>query len=151
MRDTYLWRNDSSRERLGALAARLTAADLSRPVEDGWTVKALLAHLAFWDRYARTVLMMWQAAGFKPIPSVADIINTAAIAGWRQLPDAFVTTDVVTAAEAMDAAIASLPAALIQAITDANVSRFIDRSIHRIEHVEQIERVLGGEPPAHMQ
>lgn len=50
-------RNDAARTRLRDLVARLGDDGLARPLADGWTVGAMLAHLAFWDRI---VLARWQ-------------------------------------------------------------------------------------------
>ncbi|TMQ17769.1 MAG: hypothetical protein E6K82_20865 [Candidatus Rokuibacteriota bacterium] len=46
--------NDAERTRLQALVKRLTDADLGRAMPAGWTVGAILAHLAFWDRARRS-------------------------------------------------------------------------------------------------
>jgi hypothetical protein len=43
---------DAERERLGALIARLSDKDLSRPMPAGWTVAGVLAHIGFWDARA---------------------------------------------------------------------------------------------------
>src|SRR5213078_3423656 len=50
MNETYLANNEASLTRLRALVERLTDDDLRREMRDGWTVAALLAHLAFYDR-----------------------------------------------------------------------------------------------------
>ena len=42
--------NDEQRERLSEIVQRLTADDHAREVMPGWTIGALLGHLAFWDR-----------------------------------------------------------------------------------------------------
>jgi len=47
---TYVIQNDAERIRLRSLVARLSDADLARPMPAGWTVAAILAHLAFWDQ-----------------------------------------------------------------------------------------------------
>ena len=56
---SYVARNDASRQRLAARLDDLTANELLTPVEAGWTVGGLLAHLAFWDRL---VLERWALA-----------------------------------------------------------------------------------------
>ena len=43
----YLETNKKGRERLRGLANRLTDQQLALPAGDGWTIAALLAHLAF--------------------------------------------------------------------------------------------------------
>ena len=48
----YNAENEASRQRLKALADRLTDAQLATPMENDWTVSAYLAHIAFFDRRA---------------------------------------------------------------------------------------------------
>ena len=57
---TYIARNDAERARLRALVARLSDADLARPMPGGWTVAAVLAHLAFWDQRIMVLLERWE-------------------------------------------------------------------------------------------
>ena len=52
--------NGTEREHLRTLANRLSEADLNHPLEAGWTVSAVLAHLAFWDHRSLTLLEKWQ-------------------------------------------------------------------------------------------
>jgi len=52
----YVQGNTSEREYLVSLVNRLTDDELSCPLEAGWTVSAVLAHLAFWDQRALTLL-----------------------------------------------------------------------------------------------
>jgi Mycothiol maleylpyruvate isomerase N-terminal domain len=49
---TFIAENDAERARLRALVTRLNDADLARPMPTGWTIAAILAHLAFWDQRA---------------------------------------------------------------------------------------------------
>src|SRR5215472_8271649 len=45
----YTERNDRERERLRALVAGLSDDELRIPVNEHWTVAAVLGHIAFWD------------------------------------------------------------------------------------------------------
>ncbi|HEX5823764.1 MAG TPA: maleylpyruvate isomerase N-terminal domain-containing protein, partial [Candidatus Limnocylindrales bacterium] len=51
--------NDEQRERLGDIIGRLTSGDYALEAMPGWTVGAVLAHLAFWDRL---VIERWTRA-----------------------------------------------------------------------------------------
>ena len=55
---SYVAENDRERRRLEALVGKLDDAALSRAMPAGWTVAAVLAHLAFWDQ--RIVLLSEQ-------------------------------------------------------------------------------------------
>src|SRR4051794_19219710 len=75
MDTSHLARNQAAMQRLTDLVGRLTDDDLARSLGGGWTIKAALAHLAFWDRYAVALLDDWSAHGFQPVASSPDHIN----------------------------------------------------------------------------
>jgi hypothetical protein len=138
--------NRSSRTRLATLAGQLTGADLARTDEGGWTVATLLLHVAFWDRF---VLARWQgalAAGeTTPIDvddELVDMINDALGPILAGMPAGTAPTHAVDAAAEVDAAIERLPARSIDAIAAEGRPRLVDRSLHRIEHLDTIERLL---------
>jgi hypothetical protein len=139
----YLERNQAATQRLAEVVARLSESDLQTSFGDEWTVKAALAHLAFWDRYAAGLVDGWSAKGFEAVLSSADHVNAAAIGDWLVLPAEHVRREVVAAAEALDRRIAGLAPELVTAIEAGGRSRTLDRSRHRNEHLDQIERVLG--------
>jgi uncharacterized damage-inducible protein DinB len=60
---SYVAENDAQRARLRALVRRLTDEELARPMEAGWTVAGVLAHLAFWDQRIVALLDEWSARG----------------------------------------------------------------------------------------
>jgi hypothetical protein len=138
MGTAYIGRNRDAARRLAELVAQLSTTDLLTTLDGGWTVKAALAHLAFWDRYAAAVLDSWAAAGFQPVASSPDHVNAAALPGWLELQEEYVRRDVVAAAEAVDQRVAALSPELAQAIADGGRARMLDRSRHRQEHVDQI-------------
>src|SRR5205823_9232756 len=45
----YVERNRTQLERLRALLTELSDGDLARPVNESWSVAAVLGHIAFWD------------------------------------------------------------------------------------------------------
>src|SRR5437879_9635334 len=45
----FIEQNMRERERMRALVARLTDEELLLPVNEDWTVAAVLGHIAFWD------------------------------------------------------------------------------------------------------
>src|SRR5687767_1185129 len=64
-------RSRAQTERLHALAA-LSDAALSRSLEDGWTIAAKLAHLAYWEGRQVGVLEAWQRHRIPPAWWTAD-------------------------------------------------------------------------------
>lgn len=139
----YVERNRASSQRLAELVGRLTDQDLGASIGDGWTVKAALAHLAFWDRYSAALLDDWSAHGFRPVPSSPDHVNAAAVGDWLALPAEHVRREVVAAAEAIDQRIEGLGPELVDAIAAGGRARTLDRSRHRTEHLDQIVAALG--------
>jgi len=53
---SYVAENRAQLERLRALTDKLSDQQLATPVEAGWTVAGVLAHLAFWDQ--RIVILL---------------------------------------------------------------------------------------------
>ncbi len=52
----YSQQNADSRRRLESLVGGLSDKDLACTTDYGWTVAALLAHLAFWDHRMSVIL-----------------------------------------------------------------------------------------------
>src|SRR4029434_7489333 len=53
---SYVAENRAQLERLQAVVDRLSDRDLAHPMDAGWTVAGVLAHLAFWDYRIVTLL-----------------------------------------------------------------------------------------------
>lgn len=142
---SFIVQNDSERERLTVLVARLCDADLGRSLGEGWTVAASLAHLAFWDRF---VLARWDQAlrDELAVPSLDDrlteMVNAAGLGGWRAVPGRQAARLAVDAAEALDRAIERLPVEAVRTARDRGQHRLLDRSEHRRVHLDEIEAVL---------
>ncbi len=141
-------RNDVARLRLIALVARMGDEELGHPLFDGWTVAAALAHLAFWDRYAFAVLMTWQRTGHPPRTGQADEINAASLPAWLAMPPGEAARSALAAAEAVDRHIGQLPDAMVAAIVATGRLRTLDRSLHRNDHLVELERVEAQPPTA---
>ena len=142
----YVQRNEASRERLRQLLDRLTEADLRRTVGD-WTVAVTLAHLAFWDRFNHRRWLETVASGRElPVATgqpLTDLVNDASMDVWAALDPAALKAVVLQAAEAVDAHVARLPDAMVEAVQAADQPRTLDRSPHRTEHTDAIEALLG--------
>ena len=141
---SYVARNTASRSRLNTVAAGLRDGDLSRDAGGGWTVGALLAHLAFWDRFVIERLARWEKGGFESAVFDADVINEAALPGWRAIPGPAARQVALAAAEQCDERVARVADELASAIIGAGRQRMLDRSLHREEHLAQIERAISG-------
>ena len=150
--DSYLARNEASRTQLEELMAKLSAADLSRSSGEGdWTVGQLIGHLAFWDRF---LAARWRSAltsgGAQPgtlAHDVADVLNDGLPPTWGAFVSAAPASaiaDTIDAARAIDGLIASLPEETPVAAILADRPALLDRSIHRLEHIETMEKATAG-------
>ncbi len=140
--------NDASRRRLETLVTSLSTADFDLDTGEGWTVAMVLGHVAFWDRWQ---LARWHAAGDgapADVPSfVTGIVNEANEAILRAIPTGEAGRLVLATAAELDAFIATLPDGRLDEVRVAGSARLIDRAHHRLDHVAQIERALGGTRP----
>jgi hypothetical protein len=138
-------RNRTSRERLVAVVARLGDRDVK--VDGGWTAAGLLGHLAFWDGFALARLDKHLREG-APLElaseKIADHINAAAMPQWHDTPTVIAGRRAIAAATAVEASVAGLPAEVLDRVKALGVGKtfIVDRSAHRKEHLDQIERAL---------
>ena len=148
---SYLARNEASLERLRKVLGSLSAADLDRsPHNSSWTVGQILGHLAFWDRFLAARWKVAQAAGPGEQPSVfshdlSDLLNLGLPPSWQAFASAApqaAIAETLAAAETVDRLISSLPTQAPVADVLAGRPALLDRSIHRLEHLDQIERAL---------
>ena len=140
--------NDRERARLASLVERLDHGELSRIVHDRWTVAAKLAHLAFWDRIALAVLERWAAGEAYETPQPQwfdDVINEAVLVESLTLHGAAARQLVLAAAEAIDRRLRSLePGHAERLLVDHDAAWLLRRHVHRREHLDEIEGVLGA-------
>lgn len=133
MDDGFGARNDTARKRLRATVPALTDGLLEAPLADGWTVQAVLAHLAWWDRYAVSLLSNWMMAECEADISTppmrggrfaSDYDNAAGLADWLALPADFVRGEVLRAADEADAVAAAVAARLARAGQLTRLARY---------------------------
>jgi len=136
--ENFLAANEESRLRLLDLLGRLTDDDLAVELEAGWTLGAVLAHIAFWDLRALTLVTRWSRDGVGPSPMDADAINDACRPLLRRLPPGAVRELVRDSAAAIDAAIAQLPHSLVVDIQNHAAQFHLSRGLHRFVHVDEI-------------
>src|SRR5713101_7804422 len=136
-------RNRASRDRLAAVIARL--GDQSVKLPGGWTATALLAHLAFWDGFGAARLEMY-ARDRQPMElgsdALTEFINAAGLPQWNAMPVSTAADLATSAAAAIDRVVEGLPRALQDEIRAMNRPRLLDRSLHRKEHLDEIERAI---------
>ena len=134
--------NTASRLRLETFAAHLSDEDLARTNPHGWTVAALLAHLAFWDQRMVVLLRRWKAHGVDLSPADPDMINDALLPLCLALDPRKAVELCLSSAREADAEIAATSPELYKAIEAAPVHFRFNRALHRNNHLNEIEKLL---------
>ncbi len=142
----YSQQNAESRSRLESLVRGLSDADLALSTDYGWTVAALLAHLAFWDHRMVVILQRWQQQGFDPSPIDSGAVNDALKVICHALEPRTAAELAITAAEKIDSELNTLSSDLVKQIeehAEATSTPFrMNRSLHRDGHLDDIELLL---------
>jgi uncharacterized damage-inducible protein DinB len=143
---SYVAENDAERKRLRALVRRLSDEDLARPMDAGWTVAGVLAHVALWDQRILVLLDEWERRGSSWTPPMEDArdvdwVNDAAKPLCLALPPRVAAELALSVAETVDERVAAVSDALIEANARAGVLNW-RRAEHRREHLDEIDRAL---------
>jgi len=142
----YSEQNAESRRKLESLVQGLSDADLARSTDYGWTIAALLAHLAFWDHRMSVVLKRWQTEGLDPSEIDSAAVNDALKVICHALEPRTATELSLSAATKIDAELDALSADFVKQLEEhAQVTgtQFrMNRALHRASHVTDIEALL---------
>ena len=138
---SFIARNRASTERIRALAARLTDAEMQQPVGEHWTVAIALAHIAFWDRRVMYVLDKTERDGTLFIPEIDIFVNDLSLPLWAAIPPREAARIAIETAEALDRQLEGFPPALLEEIYSHN-ERWVVRALHRGEHLDQVDAAL---------
>jgi hypothetical protein len=124
--------------------SRLSDEELDLQAGDCWTVAAIMAHLAFWDHRVLELIRRWKRVGVGRSPIDIDNVNDAMKPLCLAIPARKAASLAVDAAEAVDAELENLREDLkpgIYALVQEGRFR-LDRSFHRHEHLDQIDKIL---------
>jgi len=142
----YSKENAELYQRLKSLVQRLTDTDLALATDYGWTVAALLAHLAFWDQRMFVILNRWKESGLDDSPIDSMVVNDALKIICHALEPRAAAELSLSAAERIDAELDTLtPKFVIQIEEHAeatNTQFRMNRSLHRAGHLDDIEALL---------
>ena len=145
MDTSYSERNRAQRERLRAVAGRVSDEDLVRTIgEHGWTVAAALAHVAYWDGRMLGTLEVSLRHGLRPAwwdRAEVDAVNEARLPGWLAMPPREALEEALRTMEAIDRFIEGLAPEAARALA-AERPVALNRSMHRSMHLDEIERAL---------
>jgi hypothetical protein len=133
--------NRASTERIRALAASCTDAQLQAPVGQHWTVAIVLAHIAFWDRRVLYVLDMTARDGQLFIPEIDIFVNDLSLPLWAAIPPRAAAEIAIGTAEETDRRLEAFDPALLETIHTYN-KRWVIRALHRNEHLNEADAGL---------
>ena len=137
--------NDTERARLRALVAGASDDQLRRPMPAGWTVAAVLAHVAYWDALAIYWLDQWAQTGEPTVyePEDTDAANEAAKPLCLALRPRDAAQLALRLAEESDAMVKALSDEMLRKISVKGSPPFnLARASHRKEHLDDIDRAL---------
>src|ERR671933_1107706 len=119
--------NTATRERLRAVVARVSDAELARPLSDGRTIATILGHVAFWDQRVLVLLDRWTRGDTHPTPADAepedvDWINDATHAFLLAMPPRDLALLALRTAEEVDRQVERVSPELVAAIRAAGAT-----------------------------
>lgn len=135
--------NHASRNELAEFVNHLSQDQLYHEMPAGWNVLAVLAHLAFWDQRAITLIKKWQKEGISDSPNDTDVINEVTRPFFRQLEPESGKALVLDTANAVDQLIESLPETFLKEILEKGTTVHLNRAAHRRMHIAEIKKALG--------
>ena len=142
----YSAQNAESRRRLETVVRGLSDQDLARSTDYGWTVAALLAHLAFWDQRMIVILRRWQQEGLDSSPMDAGVVNDTLRVICQAIEPQAAIELCLSSAEAVDSEFDTLTADFVKQLEEhaaATETQFrMNRSLHRNAHLDDIETLL---------
>ena len=149
---SFVEQNGSERNRMRALVDAMSDEELAAPMEGGWTVAGVLAHLAFWDYRIVALLDRWGADGKGTPPNApgsyddeaVDWINDTAKPLILALPPRVAARVAIDAAVEADTGVAELSEELLAENERTGSYINVDRADHRREHLDEIEQASRG-------
>jgi hypothetical protein len=143
---SYVEANRRSLDRMATFVETATDDDLRAEMPAGWTVSAVLGHLAFWDQRVQVVLDMSEE-GVKPPPydeGSVDWINDTAKRFLLAMEPRALARFAVEIATRTDERVAHLSDELLD---EATQLWFTERRCDdRNEHLDEIEQALAARP-----
>jgi hypothetical protein len=133
--------NRASKERIRALAERLTDEEMQTKVGEHWTVGIIFAHLAWWDRRIMYVLDMTEKDSKLFIPEIDIFVNDLSLPLWAAVPPREAARIAIETSETLDKRLEEYSPALLEEIYNYN-KRWVIRALHRNEHLDEADAAL---------
>jgi hypothetical protein len=134
--------NENETHRLEELVNRLTDQQLSTPMEAGWTVASVMAHLAFWDIRVVKLIELWKKSGVEYSPMDTELINEVTRELFIKLSPRVAAQIAIENARIVDRSIKDLSPDFIEKIRTVGQNVRLERYVHRSLHMDEIEKTL---------
>jgi hypothetical protein len=135
--------NRSCLVQLEELVKLLSDEQLSQPMPAGWTVSAVLAHLAFWDIRIVTLLNKWAIEGVSASSIDSDVINEVTRQLFLEIPPRIAAELALHWGQVVNQAIEELSSDRAAEIQEKAPNVRLDRAHHRQAHIIEIKTALG--------
>jgi hypothetical protein len=139
----YSAANKTSNEELEKFVSTLTDEQLTTRMPADWTVSGVLAHLAFWDFRAITLIQKWQAEGVGPSAIDTDVINEVSRPFCNAIDPRETIRLMLEYARQLDALVESLSPEFFDRIEENRTTVRLGRGHHRYGHMADIKQALG--------
>jgi uncharacterized damage-inducible protein DinB len=135
--------NRESTERMRKIINQISEDELSKKIENDWTISVTLAHLALWDQ--RVIFVIESAIKNNKLhaPFYDDQLNDILTPLLKTIPATEAARMAITTAERLDSALEKCPKQILEEMKKVN-SRLLERSIHRILHLDEIENAINN-------
>jgi hypothetical protein len=140
---SYVDDNKIEREHLAQFVNGLSEVQLVHPMPAGWTVAAVLAHLAFWDQRGVVLLEKWAKEGIGPSPLDTDVVNEVTRTLCLAIPPRTAAQLAIDCAARIDAAIEQLSPQFAADVMEKGKTVRLNRADHRRMHMAEIKQALG--------
>lgn len=139
--DSFIELNRASRERLRALAERLTDDEMQTQVGEHWTVGVVFAHLAWWDQRVLHILEKTEQNGKLFALEIDIVVNDLSLQLWLAVPPREAARIAIETSETLDKRLEEYPRGLLEEVYNHN-QRWVVRALHRNEHLDEADAAL---------
>lgn len=135
--------NQKSLEEYKNLLSGVSDKELSSPMAAGWTVSAVLCHLAFWDQRVITLLERWEKTEVEFSAVDIDLTNDATLPFFLAVPVETAVSLFMEKGAIVDQKIANLNQQQLSEIEEKAKNVSISRAKHRLMHLNDLKTALG--------
>jgi len=135
-------KNADSLDQYREFLSACTESDLTIPMPAGWTVSAVLVHLAFWDQRVLTLMDKWEKDGISFSAIDTDVVNEITRHLCLAIPPKAAVDLFLNTAKTLDDRIAKMTPETMANIEENGKNVHLNRAAHREIHMKDIKTAL---------